>query len=147
MIDRIRTPEDLPIYTFDQGVKFIERIIDECEHPAVIAIHGQPNSGKSTLCKKVLENFAREGKYGYMAYPDEIYSVPYEPKFYLLQDTPPHDRATRLIIAHFKRGPNARILIGPRGFLNTIQLSTQNDIANGDYNIIIENDHAARKPV
>lgn len=142
MIDRIKMPGSTPVFNFETGVSFIETLIRTLEHPAIIAIHGNPRSGKSTLCKKVLSDFASQGKYGYMAYPDEIHDVPYEPAFYLLQDTPPHYSATRLINAHFKREPDARILIGPSNLLQTIQTAEQKDIANGDYTIIIENHKA-----
>lgn len=147
MIDRIRKPESTPIFTFDKGVSFLEELIKALTHPAIIAIHGQPNSGKSLLCKRILSTFASDGKYGYMAYPDEIYSVPYDPAFYLLQDTPPHYRATQIIRNHFKREPDARVLIGPIAFLNSLQNAEQEDIRKGDYTIIIENDQASKKSI
>lgn len=53
----------MKLFTFDEGFEEILRRIDETkERPFLISIHGPPESGKTTLSQRVLEQMKRKGE-------------------------------------------------------------------------------------
>lgn len=53
----------MKLFTFNEGVEeILRRIAAEKQRPYLISIHGPPESGKTTLSQRVLEQMKREGE-------------------------------------------------------------------------------------
>ena len=141
----------ITIADFEGGLdEIIQTVLRQQKRPCLVAIHGAPDSGKTTLKLRAARALEKRGMLGWAGKgedaPEKIGKRTIKRPAYILVEDLEYTASTNLYTREvFGRTADLRVYITDRLNLAELPPALREDIKRGVYNLIVENQYAKRK--
>lgn len=134
---------------FNKGLEIVTNAIlnGEGESPFIVSFIGRPNSGKTTLSRRILDELCMKGVLGWVTNVngnlDANKSAIQNPRYIIIEDVNLLDVCSEYCEVTFGKRPDFNVYLYKTG--RRIPTLDAHDISAGRYNLIIRNSRAVRK--